>query len=180
MEDCSVQQKKRRIDKIRDKTLTLLSDDHVEVTGASLRNTDTGKVQHIEMDAMALEHDKENDSCGLDPVLYTKKRFGISDSAYHELSMLNPQLPRSYQLKKRCKQLNDKWHINKTAENTTGVQQSLTSRLIERVKHLCTAKNSPLECTQTICVKLTGDGTYMGSLHIVTFGFCLIDEGNVA
>ena len=117
----------------------------------------------------------------LEQVLYTKERFGISGAAYHELSMVSPQLPRSWKLKQQSKSLNKQWDVNPTPESTTGVQQSLRSRLVERVHHLLRSSgDKPFEQHKLLRVELTGDGTYLGSLHVVTFGFSLIDEGCVA
>ena len=95
--------------------------------------------------------------------------------------MVSPQLPRSWKLKQQSKSLNKQWDVNPTPGSTTGVQQSLRSRLVERVHHLlCSSGDKPFEQHKLLRVKLTGDGTYLGSLHVVTFGFSLIDEGCVA
>ena len=68
-------------------------------------------------------------------VLYVKERFGLSSSAYHELSMVCQELPRSWKLKDLTKEMNSKWDI-KPCPGNDGVQQSLESRLRERVNRM--------------------------------------------
>ena len=56
----------------------------------------------------------------------------------------------------------------------------LKQRLSERIRTLmkCVDENSPVKQAHKVRVKLTGDGTYIGSRqHVVTFGFTLLDEG---
>ena len=63
------------------------------------------------------------------------------------------------------------------------MQISLKKKLLERLEYLIrTAANDAdfLTCG-VIRVKVTGDGTWMGKrLHIVTFGFTLLEEGSAA
>ena len=95
--------------------------------------------------------------------------------------MVTPQLPKSWKLKQQSKSLNKQWDVSPTPDCTTGVQQSLRSRLVERVQHLLLSSgDKSFEKNKLLRVKLSGDGTYLGSLHVVTFGFSLIDEGCVA
>ena len=65
-------------------------------------------------------------------VLFVKDRFGLSDSAYHELCMICEQLPRLCRLKELSRHLNSQWDIKPCPDNN-GIQQALTSRVIERV-----------------------------------------------
>lgn len=44
-------------------------------------------------------------------VMYVKERFGLSTSAYHELSMVCQDLPRSWKLKDLTKKMNSVWDI---------------------------------------------------------------------
>ena len=64
--------------------------------------------------------------------LFVKDRFGLSDSAYHELCMICEQLPRLCRLKELSRHLNSQWDIKPCPDNN-GIQQALTSRVIERV-----------------------------------------------
>ncbi|KAJ7385944.1 hypothetical protein OS493_012272 [Desmophyllum pertusum] len=74
-------------------------------------------------------------------LLYTKERFMISNEAYHELSMVCKDLPRSWKIQDRIKELNRKWNLFPTPGNTNGVQQSIKDRLEIRLKALI--KNTP-------------------------------------
>lgn len=86
-------------------------------------------------------------------VLYVKECFGLSNSVYHELSMV---WPRSWKLKDLTKKMNSKWDI-KPCPGNDGVQQSLESRLKERVCHLL--QEGKVKSGDTLQVKLSGDGT---------------------
>ena len=111
-------------------------------------------------------------------VLLVKDLFGISNKAYHELSMLDEHLPRSYKISKESKQITDQWEICPVPGDCTGAQQSLKQRLSERIHNLMIDESSSIKQSHKVRVKLTGDGTYIGSRqHIVTFGFTLLDEG---
>ena len=44
--------------------------------------------------------------------LYVKDKFSISDQAFHELSLLASDLPKSYQVKKVAQALNSEFEIN--------------------------------------------------------------------
>lgn len=69
-------------------------------------------------------------------MLYVKDRFNVSGQAYHEMASLCKQLPRHYRLKQRISELNDEWEIIPTPIGTTGVQQSLQSRLTLCIRRL--------------------------------------------
>ena len=78
------------------------------------------------------------DKNGLDELnvmLYVNEKFGISNQAYHEISMACKSLPRSWKLKDRVKEMNNKWNIRLTPSGN-GVQQSISNRLLVRLKHL--------------------------------------------
>lgn len=75
------------------------------------------------------------DGGNLELVLFVKECFGLSNSAYHELSMVCQSLLHSWILKHLAKQLNSKWEIT-PCPGRNGVQQSIEPRLRERVKHL--------------------------------------------
>ena len=65
----------------------------------------------------------------------------------------------------------------------TGAQQSLTQCLSRRIHNLMkrSGENASIKLSHKVRVKLTGNGTYIGSRqHIVTFGFTHLDEGATA
>ena len=74
--------------------------------------------------------------------LFVKDRFGLSDSAYHELCMICEQLPWLCRLKELFRHLNSQWDIKLCPDNN-GIQQAFTSRVTERVKYLLKQGKSP-------------------------------------
>ena len=102
---------------------------------------------------------KENAvSQAVNEVLYTKEWFGISDQAYHELSMVNEYLPRSWKVKKQRNEMNMQWQVFPTpGENTVGVQQSFKRKLKDRIKKLeqKTSSDAVFRKVSTVRVKLT-------------------------
>lgn len=118
------------------------------------------------------------DDCSLEIVLYVKERFGLSNAAYHELSMVCRRLPRSWKMKDFVQCLNSLWEIKPCPEGY-GMQQSLESRLAERVHHLLQAKR--IHAGDKLKVKLSGDGTRVcRKLNLVNFTFTLLNEDDIA
>ena len=132
------------------------------------------------------QSDKENvpSQVAQQQVLYAKEHYGISDQAYHELSMIDESLPCSWTIKRQLNEMNKQWEISPTpGECSVGVQQSFKQKLKDRVKvsEQNASHNASFRQTSIVRVKLTGDGTYIGPRqHIVTFGFTVIGEGSAA
>ena len=89
----------------------------------------------------------------------------MSHEAYHEMAKASKQLPKQYQLQKTIKELNKKWDIKPMPNGIPGVQQQLQSRLRDRLKHLIesTPPDSDFKLNKKIRVKLSGDGTRIGT-----------------
>ena len=106
-------------------------------------------------------------------VLHVKEKFGLSDTAYHELSMICRKLPRSCQLKALAKKMNSSCSI-KPCPGKFGVQQWLESRLVTRVKALM--NGNKIKGGEVLQVKLTGDGIRVcRKLNLITFALlCLM------
>ena len=108
--------------------------------------------------------------------LYIKDKYKASNKAYHELAMVNPELPRSCTVIKAAKDLDIKSTIYPTPGKALGVQQSLLERLKKAATWLMTADPSFCE-QQTIKVKITGDGTNISrSTHCVIIAFTIIND----
>ena len=119
----------------------------------------------------------KNDLDELNLMLYVKEKFGVSNQAYHEMSIACKSLPRSWKLKDRVKEMNNKWNIRLTPSGN-GVQQSISDRLLVELKALI-VKSIPVPTT--LKVKLTGDGTFIGKhIHVVNIAFTLLNEGDHA
>ncbi len=61
--------------------------------------------------------DTEPDT-SIDETLYQLEKFGVSDECYHELTMIHPNLPRSYQVK----------NVRSTVSSAVDIQQLLASQ----------------------------------------------------
>lgn len=179
-EEYTNRHKKRKIRELKDK-VSELNDRQFEVTAVHVRNKDTGNSETVcTADGMQIAAEAPQSNTDLKKVLLVKERYGISNQAYHELSMLDKHLPRSCKIQKEVKQINDRWEIFPTPGDSTGAQQSFVQRLSERIRSLIRSAND-IRRSHKVRVKLTGDGTYIGSRqHIVTFGFTLLDEGDRA
>ena len=74
--------------------------------------------------------------------------------------------------------MNSKWNI-KPCPGNDGVQQSLESRLKERISNLL--REGKVKSGDTLQVKLSGDGTKVcRKLNVINFAFTLLNEGAVA
>lgn len=65
--------------------------------------------------------------------------------AYHELTMICKDLPRSWKIQDRIREINRKWNLFPTPGDTNGVQQSIKERLEIRLQNLI--KNTPSICS---------------------------------
>ena len=84
-----------------------------EVTAIHVWNKDTGRSGILPADAgvqVTAEMEPQSDD-HIKKALLVKDQFGISNEAYHELSMLDKHLPRSCKLQKEIKQTNDQWEV---------------------------------------------------------------------
>lgn len=124
--------------------------------------------------------DKENT---VKRIFLIKDKYSISNAAYHEIATSERSLPRSYQIDKQVRKTNQRWEVTNTPEGTTGVQISLKEKLLKRLEHLIrtAANDAEFLSLGVIRVKVIDDGTWIGKrLHIVTFGFTLLEEGSAA
>ena len=112
-------------------------------------------------------------------ILYVKDKFAISDTSYHELSMIS-DLPSSSKIKELKKQLNTNYDIKSAPRDIKEVQQSLKSRLLPRLTNI--VNNTPTDNLPThFRVKLTGDGTQIGiGITVVNVAFTILEEGDKA
>ena len=168
-------------------SLTWLDREGYIATKVELLNTETGEKQSLclnkEQCNLLFGPDAdvadENDFDIINMMLLVKDQYQVSGSAYHEFTKICKEMPRHYKLKRRISELNSLWNIKPTPDGS-GVQQPLEDRLIERIAYLLqhTSDDAPFKSTGTVCVKLSGDGTNIGKrLHVVNFGFTLLDEG---
>ena len=176
----SQQHKRQKLQQVKDAVDSVLCDENLEVIDVTVKDKQSDSMLNL-ADKHPHVPSTDDNSNILNLLLYAKERFRISDSAYHELSMLFPVLPRTCQVKQRVKELNEQWEIYPTPEGSLGVQQSLKKQQIARVEHLLhiSPMNAPFRSSGLIRVKLTGDSTNtnIGKLHVVTFGFTIPEAG---
>ena len=155
-----------------------------EAHSVELENINTGSIEILDVSAGAFS-DKENllDNSDSDDkiysTLYVKDKFSISDQAFHELSLLASDLPKSYQVKKLAQILNSEFEIKPAPNKILGVQQSLRVRLTSCLNRLVEkAAMDGINFPTTIKVKLTGDGTRIArGYSIVNFAFTILEDG---
>ena len=172
----TARQKRKKIHNFK-AAVSALSDDHFEVV--EVQNKETGSREFIGQSSPKKRTESEQE---LNELLYVKEKHGISNAAYHELSMVCTSLPRSWKVKDKAKSLNKKWAVTSTSEGTVGVQQPLEQQLCQRVERLLqtSSTDEPFRSAHLLHVKLTGDGTNIGrGLHVVNFGFTVLEEGSV-
>ena len=163
--------------------LCFTEDENFKPVRVEILNKSTGnKIVCIDHDG-ELKVTKDNKQCCntnetvVDQALYIKDKFNISNQAYHEMAMVNKELPRSCTLLKTAKNIDAECIIRSTPGQLKGVQVSLKEKLQRRIKYL--AENYPkYQTSQCVKIKLTGDGTNISrSVHLVVIAFTIIDSG---
>lgn len=67
-------------------------------------------------------------------LLYIMDMFCVGDAAYHEVSMIADDAPRSYLIKQCRSDLNKIFHISKTPGKNAGAQMSFKEELRVQIK----------------------------------------------
>lgn len=145
-----------------------------------LINTETNELLSITQNGSIITSEKhqsltdDNDTIAKQ-TLYVKEKFNISNSAYQELSMVHPPLPRWCALNRISKQMDSNSTIWPTSGPMLGVQQSLKERLKLRLEYL--VKMYPaIKEESHIRVKITGDGTQVSrSMHLLVIAFTILN-----
>ena len=102
-------QKARKLEMIRDgsqKALNFIQSYDADVVSLTVRSRKSGATQVLSLDKSPAPSSLESPSTSnkqvpVDEVLYLLDHYGVSDQFYHELSMVQPSLPRSYLVKRR-------------------------------------------------------------------------------
>ena len=187
-EDCSRQQHHNRKKSLASKienALSFCEDKGFKPCSVELQNVDTGDSEVLDMSTGSYSN-KENKVC--DPTskvyssLYVKDKYSISDQAYHELSTVVSDLPRSYQVKRVAQEINSGYEITQAPNGVLGVQQSLKARVTSRLTYLVQkAEENGKEISNNIRIKLTGDGTRIArGFSVVNIAFTMLKEGAIA
>ena len=178
--------RKREMSKSCGDSLQRLQNQGYIPVSVSAVSMSTGKTELIDLRNEALaelfryEDEVNGDDVDMiDMTLYVKDWYNVSHDAYHELAKLCKEMPRQYKIKQRISELNSRWDIRPTPNDTHGVQQSLKDRLQIRLEHLLKTadKMAKFIVEKRVNVKLSGDGTRIGKrLHVVIFTFTLLEE----
>ena len=159
-------------------SLSYLEDDHFEPVQCELKNKETGElicVRPNQKPTTVKEKLSESEEV-LKKTMYVKERFNLSNEAYHELSMVNKSLPRSYAMQKKKTEINSKSTIYQITGEITGVRQSVLGQLNKVVTYLVKIDQS-FKQHQNIRVKITGDGTSVSrSMHCIVIAFSIIRD----
>ena len=145
-----------------------------------LVNKETNELLSIDKDGSITQPQRqlslpENKDSLIKQTLYVKEKFNGSDTAYHELSMVNSSLPCWSALHKVSKQIDSICDIYGIPGPILGVQQSLKERLQLWLQQLI-KKNPSIKDDPCIRVKITGDGTHVSrSMHILVIAFTIWD-----
>ena len=131
-----------------------------------LKNINTGNSEVLDISTGTFS-DKENQVS--DPVdkvhssLYVKDKYSISNQAFHELSAIVSDLPKSCQVKRLTQEINSRFKIKPSPNGVLGVQQSLRARVTDCLTcSVDKAAQDGRDIPNTVRIKLTGDGTRIG------------------
>ncbi|PFX16953.1 hypothetical protein AWC38_SpisGene18745 [Stylophora pistillata] len=103
--------------------------------------------------------EKEHDD-KVEQVLYLLDKFCASDELYHKLTIMCDELPKSYLIKQKRRQLNDICTIESVPGHYPGAQISFTETLKAHIKDL--QKDDPsFGRNEPVKVKISGDGAKM-------------------
>ena len=104
-------------------SLSFLESEGVHASSITLVHDETNDVEVLDIahgtyskgsdDSMTTQ---DSDDYFLEMVLYVKERFGLSNAAHHELSMVCRGLPRSWKMKDFVQCLNSLWDIKPCPE----------------------------------------------------------------
>ena len=110
-DDYTPQYKRQKLKNVKEAAESVLRDKQLNVVDITVEDMRTGTTMNL-----GSGHQRNADYSSTDPdllnlLLYAKERFGMSNAACHELSMLFPTLPHSNHLNERVKELNKQWKV---------------------------------------------------------------------
>ena len=141
----------------------------------------SGSIETLILDDQNIDREEteqeKSQAVQINMLLYAKERFNMNNEAYHELSMiLNKCMPRSYLIKRKIQDMNSSFNIKPIGSNIEGFEQSIKELLPQVIEQL---QHTNATVPEIIKVKLSGDGTWLGSkLHVINFTFTLPDFPN--
>ena len=113
--------RKRLTDNVKETLEVICSTEKFKVHKVELENVENHEKEVIDIYRSTITKVPEQLHT-LHSTLLVKDKFGISNAAYHELSMVNPQLPKSCEVQRLIKNMDSELIITNTPNNTKGVQ----------------------------------------------------------
>ena len=106
---------------------------------------DSIKVRDKEGIVTELDYEGNNGSASFDnlpedeketvrALLYIMDKFCVSDAAYHEVTQISDDIPRSYLIKQCRSDLNNSFHIRRTPGKNSGVEMSFKQELEAQIR----------------------------------------------
>ena len=138
----------------------------------TLQLIDENELPFTESNPKTLNSDEIDD---INPWIYIKDKYNISDQAWKELVMKATDMPNAYRIKKNITDLNAKWKLKPTPGEAEGVQISLKDSLKEQIQRL--KIKGDLGEQETVRVNMSEDGTNIGKrLKVVNFTYTILNE----
>ena len=138
MSSLSARQQRRKLSQVKtsvEKALWFIESFGLDLHSISFKTRTTNKVMDMTFVSPESGTDSEvNDSC-VRQTLYLLERFGVSDEFYHELSMVNPALPRSHQVKHSRHLITKAVDIQRLPEPYNGAYRSFRECLSAALAH---------------------------------------------
>ena len=136
----------------------------------TIKEADTEKTYEINVETKAQKSGEcstpatnTNDSKmeKVEQIIYLLDKFCVSDEFYHEFSMIENGLPRSY-LTKQCRSDLDKLcHVTPTPGTCEGAQVSFETLLLQQISAFKKENPEFDYGNETLKIKISGDGAKM-------------------
>ena len=97
----------------------------------------------------------------VEQILYLLDKFCVSDEFYHELSMIENGLPRSYLIKQSRSDLDKLCHVTPTPGPYEGAQVSFESLLVQQISAFKKENPEFGFNNETLKIKISGDRAKM-------------------
>lgn len=160
----------------------------LELESLTLKEVKTGNVHHMsameetatqkiqgtpKIDCISLEEKKK-----IEQILFLLDKFSVGDSFYHELSVNNETLPRSYLIRQRRDQLSNMCHIVPTPGNAEGAQLLFKDLLQQKIKDFLEGNQELTNSSKPLRIKISGDGARMTrNSSYILLSFAILEAG---
>ena len=174
-QDITTRQKSRQLSQMRnvvEVSQWLANALGLDITGFTV--TPTG-VESTPIEMMSIDSDTDKAQDLTNSIIYLLDKYCVSDSFYHELTMLDEHLPRSYLIKQSRRKLNDQYTVTPTPNSIPGAYMSFKVLLHQRVATFL--EQHPEKKNKTIKIKICGDGAKISRVaNYISLSFSIVDE----